>query len=363
MNGTFAAARFDRLPQRRRDSFRFWLVSIPSKKIFNLFGRQPLQQHGRRLASSRIHPQVQRTVVLPREAAARVVELHGRDAEVREHDVGAARKAFRVEEVPEARVVALDRPHSIGGAELLRESLEARRRLRQLHGVDVHPEEAAAGKDAPEERRRVAAEAQPGVRLAGEEDLGVLLRISSCIALLVLLLEPPRVRPAVARAPLPRRSRGLVRHRGRESGLPTASGSATPSQPPTVGARSYGVDAGWEGPAFTAPQNTSGTWMSYSYCVPCIAPRPGLYVVCTPNRGTRITSPERCTSKSFFTNPFTGVSGQLAACDTRSTSSTSASQTLRTIPGSTRSTSASVTARPTGPHAPAAPLAGNAARP
>ena len=70
---------------------RFRLVPIPSKKIFYFLFLHLQQEDPGRQATLRIHSQVQRDVVLPREAARRVVELHGRDAEVGEDQVGAVR--------------------------------------------------------------------------------------------------------------------------------------------------------------------------------------------------------------------------------------------------------------------------------
>ncbi len=284
------AAHLDRLTERGGDSRRFWLVSPPSKKIFNLLSLHPKQKNPRRHAPRGVHPQVERDVVLPREAALRVVELHGGDAEVGEDDVRAALEAFRVEELSEARVVAPHRLHGARRAEVRRESLEPRRGLRQLDGVDVHREEPAARQDPLQDLRRVASVAERGVygdvarlgrerlehlgdedghvaprgRLARGEDFRAGPGEAVGVVLLVLLPEAARVRSGIARAPLTRGLRSAVRHRGRSSGLPTASGSATPSQRPRVGARSYGVVGASEVPALTAPQKTSGTWMSYS---------------------------------------------------------------------------------------------------
>ena len=253
-----------RFPQRRRDSIpRFRFVPIPSKKIFDLFFLHLRQQNARWQAARGIHAQVERDVVLPREAARGIVELHGGDAEIREENVGAGR-AFVLEKPPESGVIAPHGPEGAGRAELPREGLEARRSLRQLDGVDVEGEKAAAGEHASQELLRVAPHPSvastaksPGrgarasrprrrARARGcrresfrrRSPFRALLGKALGLALLVLLLEPPRVRPAVTRAPLSRRPRGAFRHRGSARGLPTASGSVTPSQEPTVGARS-----------------------------------------------------------------------------------------------------------------------------
>src|ERR1700690_1528830 len=102
--------------------------------------------------------------------------------------------------------------------------------------------------------------------------------------------------------------------------------------------------------------------MSYSYGEPCIAPRPGLYVFMTPQRGIRNASPERSRSKSFFANRVVVEGGHDAIVETGRVSSISSSQWLLMAPGGTRSTSAAVTVVPAPPQAPALVLSGKALR-
>jgi hypothetical protein len=123
VNGLFAAASFDRFPKRGGDSRRFGLVSQPSKKISDLLFLHPTQQNARRLPPLGIHPEVQRNVVFPRKASARVVDLHRGDAEVGEYHVRAVSEAFRFEELAEPRVVAPHTAHGPRVAERLRERL------------------------------------------------------------------------------------------------------------------------------------------------------------------------------------------------------------------------------------------------
>ena len=138
-------------------------------------------------------------------------------------------------------------------------------------GVDVEAEEPAAGEDPLQDLRRVAA--VPERRVHGERRPASARaprgprrrgRARGCPRASCRRRGPFRARRDSARrrapctsprtaagasarsagASRPRRRPAVVRHRGRASGLPTASGSVTPSQRPTVGARSYGVGGG-----------------------------------------------------------------------------------------------------------------------
>src|SRR5258706_333125 len=86
--------------------------------------------------------------------------------------------------------------------------------------------------------------------------------------------------------------------------VPVASGTSTPSQDPSVGARSYGVDGtDTTRGATPPPQRIIGTCVSYSHGDPWIEPRPPYGSTSTPKRGTTKRSPERPGTLAFHALP------------------------------------------------------------
>ena len=135
------------------------LVGVLFQELRQLVFAETGQEQRRRLSASRIHAHVERPRRLVGEAARRVVELHRRDAEIGEDDVGAGEPFLR-QHVRQAREVAAARREPIR-AEPRR--AQAGLGARQLDRIDVETDQPAARLNAFENRARVSAEAERAV--------------------------------------------------------------------------------------------------------------------------------------------------------------------------------------------------------
>ena len=192
------------------------------------------QKNRRRLPPLRIHPHVQRPVVPDREAPARIIQLHGRNAQVRQDHIRAL-EARLPQRLWQAGEIAAAR-----GEDLHPEPQPAQTRLGfgKLDRVGIQPQQPAAGLDARQQFPRVSAEPQGAIhrhlagtrrqrlqrlrrhdwpvrpcrRFARRQDFGHRLRVTRRIVFLVFLLETARVCSGIPRASLMRhgRRRGSV---------------------------------------------------------------------------------------------------------------------------------------------------------
>ena len=217
------------LPRNLR---RVRLVGVLHEHALDLLARHLREPLGGGDAGRGVEPQVERAVLLVGEAARGIVELHGGDAEIREHEV--ERADFRRERVDRAEIHRPERPDVLSVALCA----QARDRLCRLDGVDVPAVKMPLPRELFEHRVRVPAVAERRVEAAlsrldreHREDLlhhdgdvhargrvplrddmrdlrAVLLRL----LLLVLLLEAARILAAVmdAAAVRPRRLRRFL---------------------------------------------------------------------------------------------------------------------------------------------------------
>ena len=194
-----------------------------------------------------VHPHVERARLLVGEPAVRIVELHRRDAEVRENDVRSGEPFVRQH---------LRQPREIAPVRDERVRAEPRRaqpfvRARQLDRIDVEANQPSAGLNAFEDRAGVAAEPERAVdrhvagpgrqrvqhlrdhdravhprrRLAGLDDLLNVGLVPLRVQLFVLLVKLARVLAGISNAPF-----GLRFRHGDVSG-------------PSIGLESYGRPA------------------------------------------------------------------------------------------------------------------------
>ena len=200
------------------------LVGVLLHHADELFIVELAQAVRRRDARLRIEPQVERAIRLVGEAALWIVDLHGRDAEVREHEIERANFFCQLVDLAEVHLAALPDIR----AKALR--ADARLRLFRLDWVDVAAVEMTFALELLEHRERVAAVAErrieaalarlyrenledlldhdgdvrAGRRVALGAHMGNLLPVLLRIELLVLLREMARVTAAVMDAPLMR---------------------------------------------------------------------------------------------------------------------------------------------------------------
>ena len=178
-------------------------------------------------AARGIHAHVERPHALVAEAAGRVVDLHRRDAEIREHDVHAA-KTLGGEHLQQSREGAATRRERVGGEA---GGADLRFGPLQLHRIQIESDQPAAGLDAIEDRLRVAAATKRAIdgeaarlrlratqhlldhdrkvhtrrRLARRQDLADVVGVPLGIEFLVLLVEGAWMLAGVPRTPHVRR--------------------------------------------------------------------------------------------------------------------------------------------------------------
>ena len=207
--------------QRRRQLGRVRFVGVFLEQRGEVCGARFREECRRRLAALRIEPHVERAFHFRSEAARRIVELHRGHAEISEDAVGA-RESRVGENARQAGEVA-----AVRGERLRAESefTKARFGLGQFDGIGVESEQPTAGLDARENFPRMATETEraidrdrAGLRsedfenlgnhdramrargcLAGREHFRHRLRVTLRIALLVFLLEAPRIFSRIAR--------------------------------------------------------------------------------------------------------------------------------------------------------------------
>ena len=143
-----------------RDFRRVRLVGVLHEHALDLLARHLREPLGGGDAGRGVEPQVERAVLLVGEAARGIVELHGGDAEIREHEV--ERADFRRERVDRAEI------HQPEGPDVLpiAECAQAIDRLFRLDGVDVPAKKMSLPRELFEHRVRVPAVAERHVEAA-----------------------------------------------------------------------------------------------------------------------------------------------------------------------------------------------------
>ena len=196
------------------------LVGIVDEEFGEFGGLEFLEEGGGGLAAAGVHAHVEGAVELHGEAAGRVIDLHGGDAEVGENEVGGG-DLLAGEGLGEPGEIAADGGEDIGSEA---EFAQAGLGLGEFDGVGVEADQPAAGLKAREEFPRVTAEAEGAINgdlaggggedrqnlgdhdgavgaggsFAGGDDFGDGRWIDRGVEFLVFLLEAARIFAAVA---------------------------------------------------------------------------------------------------------------------------------------------------------------------
>ena len=174
----------------------------------------------------RIHPHVKRPFIFDRKTAARIIQLHGGDAQVREDDVRPVQSRLHQRPRQAGEIQAARREHIFPKPQ----RAQPRQGFGKLHRIGVQSQEPPAGLEARQQFQRVSAVAQravhrhlPRLRLqrrenlrhhdrtmrprrcfARSQDFGDRFRVARGMEFLVFLLEPARVFPGIPRSPFMR---------------------------------------------------------------------------------------------------------------------------------------------------------------
>ena len=160
---THAVGKLDRgidrlLVEGAGDGVRIGFVGVLDQKIRQVRLGNGAQQGCSGPSLEGIEPEVERAVLLVGEAPCRIIKLHRRDAQVRQHEIQSAAKLGK-EPSEAGKVHASDHQDVLGEAQCA----QARLGPGQLQGIHVDADETAARSEARQNRLRVSAEAQRGV--------------------------------------------------------------------------------------------------------------------------------------------------------------------------------------------------------